>query len=472
MIGNSTILEIFGMTTLTFSQSLKIIKARTGSGKSTDMTWKLFEQNGPLLSVQPRVQNATGISAWMNQTGRLSGCITGARKAPTNQLDYCTTGTAFKLIQSGIYNTVVFDEIQDATAESLNLLIVAKKRIPNIVIMSATIPKWCYKLVEKVEIYPSQSKKYQVKSTFNVTLSEVLNGSDKVPFKHTLENILQSGNALIFVNGVDDLDEIRDLYGYEIDCILHQTNSTQLVVFRGTDDSSKMIKQIRDNEFPQKGILIISNVSLGTGVTIPNLKLIWDKGKVLRTHSQLNEFNYSVLKWFDGLTKQEAYQRSSRGGRTCESNYYCGLESIKLRDELSFPFDYRELDICEVASYLDYQNRIEYFQFLRDLDLISIDNDLECRLGQKLGELKVPKIFDGYNLFTNLKSPNMSKLWNYKRMINCIILESKHRYTFDQIEQMIRNEDKLTEIQFADYCPIQNRVYMLIGQVRCYLTKK
>jgi HrpA-like RNA helicase len=248
---------------------INIIKARTGSGKSTDLTWQLYLDKGPLLSVQPRVQNATGISAWMNQTGRKSGCITGARKSPSNQLDYCTTGCAFKLILSGIYNTIVFDEIQDATAETLNLLLVAVKTVPNIVIMSATIPKWCYNLGSQVEILKPTKRNYNITSKFGIDLDEVIDGSKNVHFRNSLENTLTTGNVLFFINGKTDFELIDELYGHDIDSILDQTSSQKLIVFRGTDDNARMIQQIRDGQFPPNGVLIISNVSLGTGVTIP-----------------------------------------------------------------------------------------------------------------------------------------------------------------------------------------------------------
>ena len=457
------------MCTTNFQFNTRVIKARTGSGKSTDLTWQIYQEQGPLLSIQPRVQNATGISSWMNQTGRLAGCITGARKSPTNQLDYCTTGCAFKLLKEGNYNTVVFDEIQDATAQTFNLLRIASQYVPNIVIMSATIPQWCYNLGCKIESLEIQPREFYVQSKFGILLDQILSGSDEVPFRNSLENVLEVGNALIFINGLSDLATIEEDYGYEISCILDQTNSKQMVIFRGTDDSSKMLKQIREGQFPKRGILLISNISLGTGVTIPNLKLIWDKGVVLRTHSHFTETNYRVDKWLDGLTTQEAYQRSSRGGRTCNSNYYCGLNKNKLREEVLFPLDYREMDVCEIASYLNYEDRIEYFQMLRDLNLISQDNDLEYRLELKLGGVTVPKIFDGYDLYTNIKSPKKSLEWNYNRMINTIVIESKHYYNFNQIDSMIKYGQDLSEFEYTDYCPIQNRVYMLMGQVRNYL---
>lgn len=101
------------------SQSpISVVRAKTGSGKSTTLTWQIYQNFGKTLSIQPRLQNAIGISSWMSYTGRNSGCITGTTKSANNELDYCTTGCAVWLIENGIYDVVIFDEIQDVSPES------------------------------------------------------------------------------------------------------------------------------------------------------------------------------------------------------------------------------------------------------------------------------------------------------------------------------------------------------------------
>ncbi|MGL4759565.1 MAG: hypothetical protein ACRCXZ_09605 [Patescibacteria group bacterium] len=450
----------------TLTKKMRIIKARTGSGKSTDLTWELFKSQGPLLSIQPRLQNVLGINSWMNQTGRNTGCVTGAHKLPTGELDYCTTGCAFNLIKSGKYKTIVFDEIQDATAETVNLLRISELLDYQTVVMSATVPNWCKNLTPELETTQTKPRNYSVNSKYGIKLGEVINSSSNVPFRNSLENVLLNGNALFFINGEYDMQELFGEFEYDINCILEQTNSQKLVVFRGTDDSAKLIKQVRENCFPNRGVLIITNVSLGTGVTIPNLKLIWDRGVVMRSETKFTPNGYRVTKWMDGITQNEAYQRSSRGGRTCNSDYYCGLSKNKLRVEPSFPLDQKEEEICEIAAYLECDDRSNYFDYLRKLELISLDNDLDLRLESKLVDYQVNKVFDGFNLFTNIKAPIMDKSWNYRRMINETVRESKRRFTFEQIDSLVKDCNESQVLHLKDYCPIQNRIYMLLGQIR------
>jgi HrpA-like RNA helicase len=443
---------------------LSVIRAKTGSGKSTHLTWEIHCKYGSTLSIQPRLQNATGISAWMNFTNRPSGCVTGTTKTTTDQLDYCTTGCAVSLITYGLYNVIVFDEIQDATPEVLMLLMQAISAGKKVIIMSATIPSWCKKLGVKIIDLDTPQSNFKVLSKFGISFEEVLDGSPKVRHNQTLENSLLIGNVLIFINGMSDYNELEENFGYDINSILEQTNSHKLIVFRGTEDSAELIRQVRDGSLPSKGVLIITNVSLGTGVTIPNLRLIWDKAVVIRNKSIFHVTDYKSEKWLDCITKAEAYQRSSRGGRTCDTFYFCGVEQIKLRKDPEFLFEDKEHEICEIVSYMSYCNRVEYFEFLRNYGLISAQNNLESRLEATLQFRQITRVFDGFNVFSNMKAPRQTLEWLYSRMLNEMVTESKHTYTKHQIDQLVKGNPELIALMRPDLCPVQNRILMLTRQ--------
>jgi hypothetical protein len=449
-----------------FGNRLRIIQAETGTGKSTILTAQLQKEYGslPLLSIQPRMQNATGLYSYMKSLGYDVGCVTGTIKHPSSMLDYATTGCGQFLIEQRQYGIVVFDEIQDATPETAYMIYRALLLEHMVIIMSATIPQWVLSFDVEIEELTNKPKKFFTQTYFNTSFDQFLAGSKNIKRRDMLENVLQRGNAVIFLNGDIDLNDFMLDYGQDLDYAIEDGDATKSIIFRGTKDSAKMIKDIKYGLFPNKGRLIITNISLGTGVTIPNLLAIWDKGKILRGHSELGKTKYHHDLWFDGITYSEMHQRQSRGGRVCNTKYYCALPYAKLRQDKTYPFQNSEKEIAEIAAYLEPTRRIQYFNFLRFCNLITPDNDIDLRLDDITNSEAVHRFFDGFDMYTNIKATTWEHTMLFTRIVSKMIEESRHKLSSKQIKAILKGDEETIDALQPEYCPVHNRIISLAVQ--------
>ncbi len=449
-----------------FGNRLRIIQAETGTGKSTILTAQLQQEYGtlPLLSIQPRMQNATGLYSYMKSLGYDVGCVTGTIKHASSMLDYATTGCGQYLIEQQQYGIIVFDEIQDATAETAYMIYRALLLEHMVIIMSATIPEWVLSFGVEIEELSTKPKKFWTQTYFNVGFDSFLHGGVKIKRPDMLENVLQRGNAVIFLNGDIDLNDFMLDYGQDIEYALLDSDANKSIIFRGTKDSAKMIKDIKFGLFPTKGRLIITNISLGTGVTIPNLLAIWDKGKILRGHSELGKTKYIHDLWFDGITRTEMHQRQSRGGRVCNTKYYCALPYNRIREDKQFPFENSEKEIAEIAAYLEPIKRLQYFSFLRFCNLITPDNDIEQRLNDVTNNIEVHKFFDGFDMYTNIKATTWEHAFLFSRIVSKMIEESRHKLNSYQIRAILAKDEHVISTLQPEYCPVHNRIISLAVQ--------
>jgi hypothetical protein len=449
-----------------FGNRLRIIQAETGTGKSTVLTAQIQQEYGslPLLSIQPRMQNATGLYSYMKSLGYDVGCVTGTIKHPSSMLDYATTGCGQFLIEQQQYGIIVFDEIQDATPETAFMIYRALMLEHMVIIMSATIPQWVLSFGVEIEELQTKPKKFLTQTYFNTTFDNFLHGSTRIKRKDMLENVLQRGNAVIFLNGDIDLNDFMLDYSQDIEYALQDGDANKSIIFRGTKDSAKMIKDIKYGLFPTKGRLIITNISLGTGVTIPNLLAIWDKGKILRGHSELGPTKYLHDLWFDGITHSEMHQRQSRGGRVCNTKYYCALPYNRLREDKKFPFENSEKEISEIAAYLNPVKRLEYFNFLRFCNLITPENDIDLRLNDITGNTTVQRFFDGFDMYTNIKVTTWEQAFLFTRIVSKMIEESRHKLSSYQIKAILNQDQTVINSLQPEYCPVHNRIISLATQ--------
>jgi hypothetical protein len=464
--------------------NLKVIQAPTATGKSTKLCLEIsnsdpYDRLGTVV-IEPRIQNAASLAAYMTSQGHIAGQYTGSKKEPTQVLDYATTGCGIELIKSPAYSNVVFDEIQDLTPESVWMLLESLKSGKKTYMMSATIPLWVSSLTDEIEQVEPQKRNFSVTARFGVTFKEFLNGSTPKPFKkndsqsneplavklnQTLKEVLKTGNALIFLNGEIDRVDFWDEHQLAIQKVLKETKSTLKIIFRGTADSADMLKRIHQGTFPNKGVLIISNTSLGAGVNIPNLKAIWDCGKAIRCKSTLERSKYEREMWYDGINHIELEQRMNRVGRMCDGYYYCGLPYKKIRNESVFPFETNETDIVEVAAYLPIEERKEYFEFLKKFQLISTANDLEERLNI-IAPQQVHKIYDGFNIFLNLKA--QQQRWDAKelkgRILSSLNVEARKRITPQEMRRILDLDPEYLTLLDINFCSVQSRIFMLAHQ--------
>jgi hypothetical protein len=468
---------------------LEVIQAPTGSGKSTLLTRQFYEQYGGLktASIQPRIANCFFLYNYMKKQYNNIGIQTGSVKNQTFELDYCTTGAVNKFIETGEYDQVIFDEIQDITLEGLYLLFLSVLNRKIVKLMSATIPSWVYNIVgeENInKIEPPIVKKTKVREHTKISFNDFVYGSNNVTQDNILMNMLKKGNVVIFVPTQLDAKKIIDenfkiFKGSILNKMAKENNLKTWNIFRGTEDSKDFMKLIDSNDFPKSHQIIFAGISLGTGVTIPNLKAIYDFGLILKIQSEFT-YNLTTKKFVYrynksekvNLTEFDLIQRKNRGGRVCNSDYF--IAPIDLQPKIEYPFENDQKELVEILAYIDYDKRILFYEFLKTYGLISPENTVLQILEDFIGREKIEKQFIGFDIFQNIKTKNSDKISLHKEIVKTIFQETqkKPNITKSLIIEMINGEIELSQILDIQYCPVDNRIKQLIEDAQLVLSKK
>lgn len=271
------------------TKTITTVYAPTGYGKSTKFIAELAMANptSRILVVEPRVVNCINIAGTVQQfyPDLTVGYKTGLahkeeRFTPygTGSINYVTPHIAEAIFRQeiGSFEIVVIDEAHDMSCPSDNLFLIAKKLEVPIYLISATLPTWCSKLatnhIDLSSMWKPLNEGFQITKHKNFDLSNV---------DSTKDNILVFVPSQNWING-------RYSYGKAIDLDFWTKNGfTCHNCFGGGQETPKILRQIKKGTFLQTGQVIFTNNTMSTGVTIPNITKIFDYGLVIKPSTKI-----------------------------------------------------------------------------------------------------------------------------------------------------------------------------------------
>lgn len=286
--------------------SVVIIEAKTGAGKSTQVPQFLLEEGFDVVVTQPRRLAARSVAARVaEEMGVELGALVGYRTAyerhdsPTTRCLFCTDGLALvrELIGQN-KGVLILDEVHEWNENMEVLVAWVKRQIDlgvnlKVVLMSATME------VEKLSAYFSGASIISVPGRlFPVT--------DK-PAGRTLEDdvadLLQRGhNVLVFQPGKAEIDKtIKDLESMHV--------RAEILPLHGKLTPEEQYRCFLSYKMPK---CVVSTNVAQTSVTIPDIDAVVDSGM---------ERSIQLVNGVEGLyltpiSYKDAIQRKGRAGRT------------------------------------------------------------------------------------------------------------------------------------------------------------
>jgi len=308
-----------------------IVKAKTGSGKSTSMVVNIFRiyrnpatptgvpYNGKtVLCCQPRVLTAISIAesiskeSWAQDMifGRIIGYQTGGggKIRPQSGLVYATSGilaAQLNLLDDSaimdMYSVIIIDEAHERTVESDILLLMLKnfyirnegnKNLPFLILSSATFETKKYieyfdlppenELLIEGSVYPIETIYPKIPydnyydGAVSIIQSIINNNNDDDPSK---------SDILMFIPGIREMSDMIEKLKYLIEkfnLMVLKLNSDGVI----NKSEDVYLAQIGYNELknpkPSKRIILSTNVA-ETGLTLDSIKYVIDSGYYITT---------------------------------------------------------------------------------------------------------------------------------------------------------------------------------------------
>jgi len=299
-----------------------ILKALTGSGKSTSMPVYMLRKfpNKKIAMTQPRIVNVESIRDRIRDltgTPELVGSITGDSRNLSGK------GTERLILYTeGAYNTdsnddwIIIDEAHERKADVdfllwglLDKIGQGGKTSPKIIITSATIDpneiiKYIREVNPKLKIRVAEIEGVPAYYTTHFLKENVDNYVEKAVdiINNTInvENRTEKRNILVFLPSVAIIKSMSGILNRNKD------NSNIIEFYKGEIDfKSKMIGGIVN-------IILATNVA-ETGISIPNLKYVIDSGWTNNNYYNPESNVDMLLK--EKITDNMAIQRWGRSGR-------------------------------------------------------------------------------------------------------------------------------------------------------------
>lgn len=325
-----------------------ILKATTGSGKSTVLPASLYEHfRGGIVSLQPRVFNATEIprqiiAHYPEFTMQENiGYITGKGKKPPKSKDgaitFMTYGTFNEQIRTltddkicELFDIIILDEAHEMEMESIRIHYFIKTFLercnnrddcPIIIITSATIDAshfaqyYSTDIVIKVKGFSYEIEEHYLEYDPNNYISAVCNTIEKI--HKNPDDAFR--DIIVFIYGAREFMNIeRELGKRQFDKPLKVFKLDRFVLERKQEAFYSLFKSSAELGVHRK-VIIATNVG-ETGITYPYLKYVIDTG-----FTKLNEYNcdydiYSFRKY--PVTQFMVQQRKGRVGREQMGVFY------------------------------------------------------------------------------------------------------------------------------------------------------
>jgi HrpA-like RNA helicase len=385
------------------------IQSGTGSGKSTVIPPELYRKLDAkrIIVTEPKRINAINIPQEIIQfneefeLGLNIGYSTGIIKRLPDEpgIIFMTTGSLLqRLINmkdleafSYRYDYILIDEVHLHDVEIDFLLMEIKHlldhnwknpKCPNIILMSATLKVQKYQeyfgsphFIEVTgqsfpikEIWPDESP--EKSDAYIVNMIEKYN-KPKTP---------NYGDVLIFMPSMSSMKKLKEYLDQSI-------KGYTTVLLSGSNIASAEIVPVFDRarDAKESPYIIVSTNVAETGITFPQLKLVFDMGKQL--HVMFNPTFDATVIYTGAITKFSAQQRRGRVGRNSEGQWF-PVYTKKAYDSMideNFPAIYTS-DITQVMlSYLCRVNDIKEVEtILKHMEIedsgskvISIKNKLD-----------------------------------------------------------------------------------------------
>ncbi|BCR22235.1 ATP-dependent RNA helicase [Borrelia sp. HM] len=346
------------------TNNVLIVESPTGSGKTTQIPRIIYEAGlakiGKIGVTQPRRIATVSIAEYIaKHIGVKLGEEVGYK---IRFREVISSKTKIKLMTDGVllqelkkdtllyeYDVIIIDEAHERSLNIdfiLGLIkdILNKRNDFKIIISSATINTQVFsKYFNNAPILNIETITYPVQiiynpPSFNTSKAMILK------IKEIISGILKEGkegDILIFLSGEKEIKEtIKEI---------HELNSKQNLVILPL--YGRMAKEAQEEIFrptpKNKRKIIVSTNIAETSITIENIKIVIDSGKVKTNRFQMKTHTYSLQEV--PISKSSATQRAGRAGRLSKGTCYrlYKRDEYNLRDEYQKEEIYRT-DLSEV----------------------------------------------------------------------------------------------------------------------------
>ncbi|QMU99567.1 DEAD/DEAH box helicase [Borrelia sp. A-FGy1] len=338
------------------SNNVLIVESPTGSGKTTQIPRIIYEAGfaklGKIGVTQPRRIATVSIAEYIaKHIGVNLGEEVGYK---IRFQEIISSKTKIKLMTDGVllqelkkdtllyeYDVIIIDEAHE---RSLNIdfilgLIkdILKKRDDfKVIISSATINTQIFsKYFNNAPILNIETITYPVQIIYNPPLINTPKGMI-LKIKEIISSIIKSkqeGDILIFLSGEKEIKETIK----EINNLNLRKDLIILPLY------SRMAKEAQEQIFmptpKNKRKIIVSTNIAETSITIENIKIVIDSGKVKTNRFQMKTHTYSLQEV--PISKASATQRAGRAGRLSKGTCY----RLYRRDEYQLREDYQKEEI-------------------------------------------------------------------------------------------------------------------------------
>ncbi len=341
-----------------------IVESPTGSGKTTQLPRIIYEAGfaklGKIGVTQPRRIATISIAEYIaKHIGVNLGEEVGYKirfeeiTSPRTKIKLMTDGVLLQELKKDTllyeYDVIIIDEAHE---RSLNIdfilgLIkdISRKRDDfKIIISSATInTKIFSKYFNNAPVVSIETIAYPVQIIYNPPLLNTSKGMI-LKIKEIVSNVIKekkTGDILIFLSGEKEIKEtIKEL---------QELNSKKKLIICPL--YGRMSKEAQEQIFvatpKNKRKIIVSTNIAETSITIENIKIVIDSGKVKTNKFQTKTHTYSLQEV--PISKSSATQRAGRAGRLSKGTCYrlYTREDYQLREDYQKEEIYRT-DLSEV----------------------------------------------------------------------------------------------------------------------------
>ncbi|UER67968.1 ATP-dependent RNA helicase [Borrelia sp. BU AG58] len=347
------------------SNSVLIVESPTGSGKTTQIPRIIYEAGfakvGRIGITQPRRIATVSIAEYI---ARHIGVELGEEVGYKIRFqDVVSPKTKIKLMTDGVllqelkkdtllyeYDVIIIDEAHERSLNIdfiLGLIkdILSKRSDFKVIISSATINTQIFSnYFNNAPILNIETITYPVQIIYNPPLLNTSKGMI-LKIKEIVGNIIkdrQEGDILIFLSGEKEIKEtIKELHD------LNLKKDLIILPLYG-----RMAKEAQEQIFMptpknRRKIIVSTNIA-ETSITIENIKIVIDSGKVKTNKFQMKTHTYSLQEV--PISKSSATQRAGRAGRLSKGTCYrlYRRDEYQLRDEYQKEEIYRT-DLSEVV---------------------------------------------------------------------------------------------------------------------------
>ena len=330
-----------------FKGKVLIVRAGTGSGKSTQIPQALVQKGKKVILTQPRILTTVGIAERiadeMNvQIGGIVGYTTGGPKLKSKdtRLEVVTEGILL-LRPDSVFDDIDYIILDEVHERGLNLdllflkfkTLLGKYSRLKLIVMSATLDP------EKFKRYFAGSSFAEIEgSTAKMKLVWPIVEIDDYP-SNIVNKIVkigsneeEKGNILVFLPTRAMIGEIRSqlvrrINEFNYDNVLHELLVAELysgIGSRGEDLAKLPLDKLPEarsisNKKPTRKVILATNVA-ETGITFVDLKFVIDSGWTNRPY--YNPYVDSNILMLDSITQGQAQQRWGRVGRKAPGMVY------------------------------------------------------------------------------------------------------------------------------------------------------